>query len=132
MSIYSDINQVTFSGRLTAEPEFHDQNEKHSAFTKVSLASNKRWKKDNAWNTSVTYLTVYFNNGLAKYSSSLQKGDLILVCGELKHRQWTDKNGQNRTMIELMANDLRVFSKKSSSDESEPSEAAETAGALDQ
>lgn len=125
MSIYSDINKVTFSGRLTAEPEFHDKNEKHSAFTKITLASNKRWKKEDTWNASVTYLTVCFNNGLAVFSSSLKKGDLIFVCGELKNRQWTDKNGQDRTVIELMADDLRVFSRKPLSDDSEPSEAVE-------
>lgn len=125
MSIYSDINKVTFSGRLTAEPEFYDKNEKYPAFTKVNLASNKRWKKDNNWNTSATYLMVCFNNGLAKYVSTLKKGDLILVCGELKNRQWTDKNGKDRTTIELMADDLRVLSKKQSSDTSEPDETVE-------
>ena len=122
MSIYSDLNNVTFSGRLATEPKFYDKTEQHSAFTNVVIASNKRWKnKEGEWNSTVVYLTVYFNNGLAKYVATLNKGDNIIALGSLRSRK--DKN--DHYVVELIADDLRVISKKQKTADDETAEVVE-------
>lgn len=120
--IYSDMNMSIFGGRLVAEPEFHEKNEKHAAFTKVIIASNKRWKsKDSQERKSKPiFMTVYFNSPNAEYIAKFHKGDALVAIGELRANEWTDKEGKKRYDLELLANDFQVpFSNKAESNHEE-------------
>lgn len=46
----------------------------------------------------------------------LTKGQLVGVVGELSAREWTTKDGQTRTSIEVRVNDLTLLGKKEGSD----------------
>ena len=49
----------------------------------------------------------------------LTKGQLVGVTGEMTAREWTDKQGQTRTSIEVRVNDVTLLGKK---DGAKPSE----------
>lgn len=42
----------------------------------------------------------------------LNKGQLVGVVGEMTAREWTDKEGQKRTNIEVRVNDLTLLGKR--------------------
>jgi len=42
----------------------------------------------------------------------LVKGQLVGVVGELTAREWTDKQGQSRTSIDVRVNDLTLLGKR--------------------
>ena len=45
---------------------------------------------------------------------SFQKGSLIAIEGSLQSRQYQDKNGNNRTAVEVVANNINFAGPKSS------------------
>lgn len=48
-----------------------------------------------AWRSTAVFVADHFN-----------KGDMIAVRGALQSRQYTDKNGNNRTAIEVVADEI--------------------------
>ncbi len=50
-----------------------------------------------AWRTDAAFLGKYF-----------KKGDPIAISGHLTSRVWTDKNGNKRTSIEIVANNWGI------------------------
>ena len=48
-----------------------------------------------AWRSTAVFVADHFN-----------KGDMIAVRGALQSRQYTDKNGNNRTAIEVVAEEI--------------------------
>ena len=50
----------------------------------------------------------------------LKKGILVGVSGEAALREWSDKEGQKRTNLEVRVNDLSLLSKKESGGDSQP------------
>jgi len=120
-SVYSDINVTIIGGRLAADPEFHEANGDRSAFTKIVIASNKRWKgkDDKEMQSHVTYLKVYLNTPYAQFIAKFKKGDRLQIAGELKGRPWTDKDGKKNYDLVLIAKELNVpFGNKQETDDS--------------
>lgn len=55
--------------------------------------------------------SMFGNRGTA-VAPYLLKGQLVGVSGELSTREWTDKEGQKRTSMEVRVNDLTLLGKK--------------------
>ena len=56
-----------------------------------------------AWRSQAEFVSKYF-----------QKGSLIAIEGSLQTRQYQDKNGNNRTAVEVVANNISFAGPKSS------------------
>ena len=56
-----------------------------------------------AWRATAEFVSKYF-----------QKGSLIAIEGSLQTRQYQDKNGNNRTAVEVVANNINFAGPKSS------------------
>ena len=56
-----------------------------------------------AWRSQAEFVSKYF-----------QKGNLIAIEGSLQTRQYQDKNGNNRTAVEVVANNISFAGPKSS------------------
>jgi single-strand DNA-binding protein len=108
----SDFNQVILIGRLGKDPEIITP-KSGKPFAKVQIATNKRWKKDNATHERVHWHTVIFNNGhCALAENHLHKGEKLFIRGELRTQQWIDKNGNKRSSVFVHAQELRFLSAK--------------------
>ena len=82
------------------------------------MAVDRRYSKDNkqtdfinvvAWRSTAEFITKYFS-----------KGNSICVCGSILTRNYTDKNGNKRTAVEVLADEATfVESKKNTAEGAE-------------
>ena len=95
-----NLNKVILAGRMTADPELKATPNGISVCS-FSVAADRRYSKDNkqtdfinvvAWRSTAEFITKYFS-----------KGNSICVCGSIQTRNYTDKNGNKRTAVEVVA-----------------------------
>lgn len=107
------FNLVVLTGRLTADPELKTTNTGISV-TSFSIAVNRRYRAGEetqtdfinivAWRQTAEFITKYF-----------KKGNMIGIEGSIQTRKYVDKNGNNRTVFEVVASNAQfVESKKDS------------------
>lgn len=99
------LNLIAIQGRLAADPEMR-QTTTGKSVASFTLAcdrgrkdangnSQTDWISCTAWEKTAGFICKYF-----------QKGSLIVIDGRLQTRQYQDKNGQNRTAVEIVANNV--------------------------
>lgn len=99
------INVVAIMGRLVADPELRTTgNGINVCSFRIACDRNFAQKGQErqadfidvvAWRQSAEFICKYF-----------QKGSLIAVEGSLQSRQYQDKNGNKRTAVEVLANQI--------------------------
>lgn len=100
------MNKAIVVGRLTKDIELKKTNSGLSV-TQFSLACN-RTKEDTdfidcvAWRQSADYLSSY-----------AKKGDRIGVVGRIQTRTYQDKQGMNRKITEVVAENVELYAQKS-------------------
>ena len=129
------FNIVALTGRLTADPELKTTQSGLSV-TSFSIAVDRRSGEERltdfinivAWRQQAELVAKYF-----------KKGNLIGIQGSIQTRKYTDKNGNNRTAFEVVANNIQfVESKRDSASagnapagNSEPTRSYSNAGSND-
>ena len=104
------FNLVVLTGRLTADPELKTTPNGISVTT-FSIAVDRRYRSGEerqtdfinivAWRQSAEFITKYF-----------KKGSLIGIEGSIQTRRYQDKNGNNRTAFEVVANNVQFVESK--------------------
>jgi single-strand DNA-binding protein len=99
---------LTGVGRLVADPELRFSSN-GTAICKVSIAFNAR-KRDDAGNwvdgdSHFAYGTA-FNKLAEGIAESLNKGMEVVVTGRLKTRQYETKEGEKRSVVELLLDSI--------------------------
>ena len=61
-----------------------------------------------------------FGDRGAKVVQYLTKGQQVAVSGEIKLREWTNKDGETKTSLEVRVNDLQLIGKRDSGGDREP------------
>ncbi len=109
------FNLVVLTGRLTTDPELKTTQSGISV-TSFSIAVSRRFTRAGeepqtdfinivAWRQSAEFITKYF-----------KKGSMIGIRGSIQTRKYVDKNGNNRTAFEVVADEVQfVESKRDSS-----------------
>lgn len=74
----------------------------------ISVATNESYKNaQDEWVTNTTWHNVtYWKNKKDESMDFLKKGKMIAVSGKLNTRMYTDKQGQNRYITEVIAQKL--------------------------
>lgn len=100
------INQVVMMGNLTRDPELRSTPNGQSVCS-FSLALNRSYKDSSGnWQESTDFIDVVAWGSLAeRVSQYLSKGRRALVTGRLQQRSW-EQDGQKRSKIEVIANDV--------------------------
>jgi len=100
------LNQVVLMGRLTASPELrHTQS--GVAVTTFRLAVDRDFKDKATGEKGVDFLPVVCWRGTAEFVSKyFSKGRLVAVCGRLQVREYTDKDGNKRSVTEIVADNV--------------------------
>lgn len=107
------MNNVQLTGRLTADPELKATN---SGVEVVSfMIAVDRGFKDKDGNKTTDFLPVTAWRGTAAFVSKyFAKGDGITILGRIESRKYQDKEGNNRTAYEIIAEQVEFpLSKKS-------------------
>lgn len=125
-------NKVQLIGRLGQDPEIRTL-ESGKKVAHFNLATNESYR--NAEGTKIdetTWHSIVAWNGLAELSSKfLGKGREVCIEGRISYRSYTDKNGVQRNVTEIVATDLVMLSQGNKSremitDEPEPEHEDET------
>lgn len=111
------LNKVQLVGHLGKDPEVVREDGKNP-FAKIQIATNESWKQDGKRVTQTDWHSVVFYNGLVDIVEKyLKKGDKIYLEGKLKNYKWQDKNGNNRSRTEVIAQQLKFIETKNKSAE---------------
>lgn len=98
------FNKVILMGNLTANPELKQTTTGVSACT-FTIAVNRKPTKEGA--QECDFFTIVSYRKTAEFVARwFKKGRAILVCGELRNRNWTNKDGVKHWVTEVMAEDV--------------------------
>jgi single-strand DNA-binding protein len=98
------LNTVQLMGRLTADPELKTTPNGVSACT-VSLAVEQNYLKNGQ--RGVDFITVVMWRKTAEFAAkNFHKGQLICLSGSLQSRSYKAKDGTNRQVLEVVADQL--------------------------
>ncbi len=106
------LNDVVLMGRLTRDPELRRTNS-GVAVASFSIACERDFKgQDGEKETDFFDITAWRNTAefISKYFG---KGRMIIVAGRLQQRSWTDKDGNKRHTVELVAENAYFGDSKS-------------------
>jgi single-strand DNA-binding protein len=107
------VNKVILVGNLGKDPELR-RLESGALLARFSLATSEQYTdklsgkriENTEWHDVVTW------RGLAEVAEKfLKKGMKVYVEGKLKKRAWTDKDGQQRYNVDVVADELTILSK---------------------
>jgi single-strand DNA-binding protein len=99
---------TTITGNLTREPEIRYTKE-GQATTTLGVAVNRRWqdKSTQEWQESTSFFDVICWRDLAEnVALSLSKGMRVVVTGRLEQRSWETDDGQHRSKVEIVADEV--------------------------
>ena len=107
------LNVIAIMGRLSRDPELRQTTTGKSVASFTIACSRGRkdangkdlvdWIPVVAWEHTAEFVCKYF-----------QKGSLIAIDGRLQSRTYKDRDGNNRTAIEIVANNANFAGSKSS------------------
>ena len=99
------LNVVVLSGRLTQDPELKTPPNGISVCS-FSIAVERRFRSGEerqsdfinivTWRSSAEFVSKYF-----------KKGQMIAIRGSIQTRRYQDKDGNNRTAFEVVADDVQ-------------------------
>lgn len=100
-------NSVTIAGNVAAEPQFSTLQNGMTVAT-INVGTNESYKDSNGnVHESCEWHRVVFWNKLADIVNQyVHKGSPVLVNGKLKTRKYTDQNGIEKYVTEIIAADL--------------------------
>lgn len=106
------INKVTLIGNLGADPEVRTL-ENGTPVGRFSLATNESYKdKDGNWQTLTEWHNVVVWRDLAERSKNLKKGSTVYVEGKISYRKYTDKDGVEKSLTDIVAASFRMLDKR--------------------
>lgn len=106
------MNKSIITGRLTKDPEIrYSQGAEPKAITRISLAVPRKFKKDDEPDADFINCVAFGKTAelICKYFS---KGKKIGIIGYFKTNSWTEENGQKRTSIEIIIEEIEFLEKK--------------------
>jgi single-strand DNA-binding protein len=110
------LNKIMLIGNLGRDPEMNVTGD-GTPFTRFSLAVNRRYKNAKGDQQAETeWFNVVVWRSLAEVCNTyLTKGAKVYVEGRLTQRKYTDKNGVERTTVEVIASDVEFLNGKQQS-----------------
>ena len=107
------LNKVMIIGNLGKEPELR-YTPSGRPVTTFSVAVSRSWKSSNGEHRSETeWFKVVAWGKLAEICKEyLHKGQQVYIEGRLQTRQWEDKEGLQRTTVELIANEMTMLGER--------------------
>ena len=107
------LNSVTLMGRLTTDPELKTTQSGVSV-TSFCVAVDRKYQPQGqekktdfidivAWRNTADFICKYF-----------KKGSMIGIEGEIQTRTYTDQDGKNRKVTEILANNVSFCESKAS------------------
>ena len=115
------LNKVILMGRLTRDPELrHTQADIPVA--SFSLAVDRGFSRRDESQQNVDFINIVAWRNTAEFVSKwFSKGQLVAVSGRLQVRSYKDRDGNNRTATEVVADEVFFAESKRDSSSAAPS-----------
>lgn len=97
------MNQCTFLGRLTADPEIRYAQETQKPIARFTVAVD-RWRTEDGEQNADFFPCVVFNQRAEFAEKYLRRGMRILVSGSMRNNHYTNRNGEKVYGTELLGN----------------------------
>ena len=118
------VNRTIIQGRLTKDPELK-KTQSDVAYTEVTVAWSETYKDVEtkcflpvqAWRHNAEFLCKYFG-----------KGKEVVVEGRLKTSEWTDKDGNNRSRLIMIADQFHFCGPKTDNNSNKDAEPTDDDG----
>ena len=107
------LNKIFLQGRLTRDPELR-RTGSGAAVTSFSLACDRDFKSQSGEKETDFIEVVAWKNTAEFVSKYFSKGRMAVVDGRLQIRDWTDKAGNKRTTVEVVADNVYFADSKRS------------------
>lgn len=119
------MNKVILIGRLTRDPELSTTPGGISV-CKLSIAVDRKFKSADGDKVTDFFNIVAWRQLGENIHRYQKKGNKICVIGELQTRSYEDKNGNNRTVTEVVAGDVEFLTPKEDGQKADWKEADDT------
>lgn len=105
------MNKVIFMGRLTKDPDVRYGGANNTAVARFGLAVDRRFRKDGDPTADFFNCTAFGKQGefVEKY---LHKGTKIVLDGEIRNDNYTNKDGQKVYGTQIIANSIEFAESK--------------------
>lgn len=105
------LNVAILMGRLTADPELRHTTS-GIAVTSFTIAVDRRFTKAGE-EKQTDFINVVAWRQTAEFAANyFKKGQLVAVEGSIQSRKYQDKEGNNRTAFEVVANNVHFAESK--------------------
>lgn len=106
----ASLNKVVLVGNLGRDPELKST-PSGAKVLEVSIATTERFNdKSGAQQEQTDWHRIVMWNQKAEYvARSSRKGSTLYVEGKLRYRKFTDKDGNERTMTEILADNVTIL-----------------------
>lgn len=112
------MNKVLLIGNLTRDPELSETTS-GIALCRFSIAVNRGYTNaDGERDTDFFNITVWRNQA-ENCDRYLKKGSKVSIVGSLQNRSYEDKDGNKRTVTDIVANEVEFLSAKTAEPEQE-------------
>lgn len=104
------MNVVALIGRMVADPELR-YTPSGVAVTSFTIAVDRRFKNESGEKQTDFFDVVAWRQSAEFASNYLTKGRLVAVQGRLQQRSWVQQDGQKRSKVEVVADNLQGLDK---------------------
>lgn len=99
-------NTFTVVGNLTTEPELRFT-QGGTPLCSGSIASNRRYQVNGQWEETTSFFNFTAWRELAEnMSATFRKGMRVIATGRMEQKNWTDKDGNNRTSYDFVIDEV--------------------------
>ena len=99
------LNKVVIMGRLARDPELR-RTQSGVSVTSFRIACDRDFKSQSGEKETDWIDIVAWRNTAEFVSKYFQKGRMAIVEGRLQTRDWTDKDGNRRVAVEVVADNI--------------------------
>ncbi len=100
------MNVVALVGRLVADPELR-YTPSGVAVTTLRIAVDRRFKSESGERESDFFDIIAWRQRAEYAANYLAKGQRIAISGSLQQRSWVQQDGQKRSKVEVVAENLQ-------------------------
>src|SRR5437667_6192609 len=107
------LNKIMLIGNLGKDPDLQVTSD-GTPFTRFSVAVNRTYKTSTGERKEETeWFNIVAWRQLAEICERyLHKGSKVYIEGRLTQRKYTDREGVQRTSVEVIANDMQMLDRK--------------------
>jgi len=108
------MNKVYLIGNLTRDPEL-SETPNGISLCRFAIAVNRNYSSDGERQTDFFNITVWRTQA-ENCGRYLKKGSKVAIVGSLQNRTYEDKDGNKRTVTDIVASEVEFLSSKNSQD----------------